>query len=89
MQYTQYDVGQFYSWHNDAGIAGAYKPATVGNRSDGLAQDFVNENIELVRKLSFVLQLSDPDDYEVAIFSCWMKVVQHILLHENVAPYSI
>ena len=64
MQYTQYDVGQFYSWHNDAGIAGAYKPATVGNRSDGLAQDFVNENIELVRKLSFVLQLSDPDDYE-------------------------
>ena len=64
MQYTQYGVGQFYSWHNDAGIAGAYKPATVGNRTDGLAQDFVNENIELVRKLSFVLQLSDPDDYE-------------------------
>jgi PKHD-type hydroxylase len=64
MQYTQYDVGQFYSWHNDAGIAGAYKPATVGNRMEGLAQDFVNENTELVRKLSFVLQLSDPDDYE-------------------------
>jgi PKHD-type hydroxylase len=64
MQYTQYDVGQFYSWHNDAGIAGAYKPATVGNRTEGLAQDFVNENTELVRKLSFVLQLSDPDDYE-------------------------
>ena len=64
MQYTQYDVGQFYSWHNDAGIAGSYKPATVGNRTEGLAQDFVNENTELVRKLSFVLQLSDPDDYE-------------------------
>ena len=64
MQYTQYGVGEFYSWHNDAGIAGAYKPQTVGNRQDGLANDFVNENIELVRKLSFVLQLSDPDDYE-------------------------
>lgn len=64
MQYTQYDVGQFYSWHNDAGIAGAYKPTSVGNRMEGLAQDFVNENTELVRKLSFVLQLSDPDDYE-------------------------
>ena len=24
----------------------------------------MNENIELVRKLSFVVQLSDPDDYE-------------------------
>ena len=64
MQYTRYGEGQFYSWHNDAGIAGAYKPASVGNRTEGLAQDFVNENIELVRKLSFVLQLSDPDDYE-------------------------
>ena len=64
MQYTQYGPGQFYSWHNDAGIACHYKPQTVGNRQDGLANDFVNENIELVRKLSFVLQLSDHDDYE-------------------------
>jgi PKHD-type hydroxylase len=24
----------------------------------------MNENIELVRKLSFAMQLSDPDDYE-------------------------
>ena len=64
MQYTQYGPGQFYGWHNDAGIAGAYKPQSVGNRQEGLANDFLNENIELVRKLSFVLQLSDPDDYE-------------------------
>lgn len=64
MQYTQYGPGEFYSWHNDAGLACHYKPQTVGNRQDGLANDFVNENIELVRKLSFVLQLSDPDDYE-------------------------
>ena len=27
-------------------------------------QDFVNENCEMVRKLSFAMQLSDPDDYE-------------------------
>ena len=26
--------------------------------------DFVNENIELVRKLSFSIQLSSPDDYD-------------------------
>ena len=64
MQYTQYGPGEFYSWHNDAGISGAYKPQSVGNRTEGLANDFVNENIELVRKLSFVLQLSDADDYE-------------------------
>ena len=64
MQYTRYEEGQFYGWHNDAGLSNQYKPVSVGNRVDGLAQDFVNENIELVRKLSFVVQLSDPDDYE-------------------------
>ena len=60
----RYSEGQFYGWHNDAGLATQYKPVSVGNRNDGLAQDFVNENIELVRKLSFAMQLSDPDDYE-------------------------
>jgi PKHD-type hydroxylase len=64
MQFTKYEAGQFYGWHNDAGLATQYKPVSVGNRADGLAQDFVNENVELVRKLSFVVQLSDPDDYE-------------------------
>jgi predicted 2-oxoglutarate/Fe(II)-dependent dioxygenase YbiX len=63
LQYTRYEAGQFYGWHNDAGLATQYKPQSVGNRADGLAQDFVNENIELVRKLSFSLQLSSPDEY--------------------------
>ena len=64
MQYTQYGPGEFYGWHNDAGISNQYKPQTVGNRAENLANDFVSENIESVRKLSFVLQLSNPDDYE-------------------------
>ena len=64
MQYTQYNPGQFYGWHNDSGLTCHYKPVTVGNRMEGRAQDFVEENTELVRKLSFVLQLSNPDDYE-------------------------
>ena len=64
MQYTRYGEGQFYGWHNDAGLAGQYKPVSFGNRSEGIAQDYLNENVEMVRKLSFVLQLSDPDAYE-------------------------
>ena len=64
LQYTRYSEGEFYGWHNDAGLATQYKPQSVGNRAEGLANDFVNENIELVRKLSFSLQLSGPDDYE-------------------------
>ena len=64
MQYTRYGPGQFYGWHNDAGLATQYKPVTVGNHGEGRAQDYMNENLELVRKLSFAMQLSDPDDYE-------------------------
>ena len=64
MQFTQYGVGEFYGWHNDAGISCHYKPVSVGNHHEGRAQDYLNENLELVRKLSFVVQLSDPDDYE-------------------------
>ena len=64
MQFTRYAAGQYYGWHNDAGLSTQYKPVSVGNRAEGLKDDFVNENTELVRKLSFALQLSDPDDYE-------------------------
>lgn len=63
MQYTQYGPGEFYGWHNDAGFIGAYKPQSHTNDNDR-QNDFVNEHSELVRKLSFVLQLSHPDDYE-------------------------
>ena len=64
MQYTEYGVGEFYTWHNDAGISCHYKPVSVGNHHEGRQQDFIQENLELVRKLSFVVQLSDPEDYE-------------------------
>lgn len=63
LQYTQYGPGEFYNWHNDAGIANQYKPQTVGNIGLDLATDFINQNCELVRKLSVVLQLSDPEEY--------------------------
>ena len=64
MQYTEYGVGEFYGWHNDAGISCHYKPVSVGNHDERREKDFIQENLELVRKLSFVVQLSDPDDYE-------------------------
>ena len=64
MQYTRYGEGQFYGWHNDAGLATQYKPVSVGNHDQGRQQDFVNESLELVRKLSFSIQLSAPEEYE-------------------------
>ena len=66
MQYTVYGPGEYYGWHNDQGISSYYKPVSTGNRGHGQAlfQDFVNQNCEQVRKLSFSLLLSDPDTYE-------------------------
>lgn len=66
LQYTVYGSGEYYGWHNDQGIATYYKPVSLGNRGHGaeLFQDFVNQNCERVRKLSFSLLLSDPDTYE-------------------------
>ena len=71
LQYTKYSEGQYYIWHNDAGISNYYKPQYVANSgnsdedSDNLqVTDFLKTSCELVRKLSFTLQLSDPDEYE-------------------------
>jgi PKHD-type hydroxylase len=65
LQYTVYGEGEYYGWHNDSGLATHYKPVRTGNRGTGeqIAQDFINENCERVRKLSFSLLLSDPEDY--------------------------
>ena len=66
LQYTVYGEGEHYGWHNDAGIETFYIPTKSGNRGnpEQITQDFINENCEKVRKLSFSLLLSDPEEYE-------------------------
>ena len=70
LQYARYAEGEYYGWHNDSGLDIHYKPifeevpsgGTLNN--DEYHKDKLNEEHELIRKLSFSLQLSDPDDYE-------------------------
>jgi PKHD-type hydroxylase len=66
LQYTVYGPGEHYKWHNDLGISGYFKPQAEGNRVDPnlIASDFMQKNCESIRKLSFSLQLSEPDSYE-------------------------
>ena len=65
MQYTHYSLKQKYDWHQDENLAGFYKPLAGGKRNDeNLVNDFINYEADKVRKLSCILQLSDPDDYE-------------------------
>lgn len=58
MQYTSYNEGEYYNWHIDAGLDSFHKPSTNNQ------ENFVIRNSEEVRKLSVIVQLSDPDEYE-------------------------
>lgn len=66
MQYTRYKEGDYYKWHTDAGIGTSYKPQASDNygNKDIELQDFLTTSVENIRKLSFILQLSDAEDYE-------------------------
>jgi len=63
LQYTHYGVGEFYDWHQDGDIDTCYIPQTEIASQANRSQDEVIIQGELVRKLSFSLQLSEPDDY--------------------------
>lgn len=66
LQYTRYKPGEFYNWHQDTDLGSLYKPNNVGGSSisQESANDFINVNCEKVRKLSIIIQLSHPHDYE-------------------------
>jgi hypothetical protein len=63
IQYTQYTEGQFYNWHKDADVDILYKPKEVPSSGCILTEDKISMSGEYVRKLSFILQLSNPSDY--------------------------
>lgn len=54
LQYTSYEPGEYYHWHVDGDLANCLDPT----RSNPV--DLISEKS---RKLSFVLQLSSPEDY--------------------------
>ena len=65
LQYTQYGHGEYYKWHTDAGLATLYKPdgLNVGSITEQSTKNYINQNSEFTRKLSFSLLLSDPNEY--------------------------
>ena len=69
MQFARYGVGEYYHWHSDTSIPVQYKPQIQTSAKESTTDDnYLRERAaienELVRKISFSLQLSDPDDYE-------------------------
>ncbi len=69
VQYTVYEKGDHYTWHTDDSFGNLYVPTSGHHRAlkphtDDRFNDFINVNLDLSRKISFSLQLSDPEDYE-------------------------
>lgn len=63
LQYTHYNEGQFYKWHQDADLDSYHKPQINYSSGDNRSQEEIIQAGEYIRKLSFTLQLSDPTDY--------------------------
>lgn len=58
LQYTSYEPGEYYHWHVDADILSSRVPNLTNPDVE-----FVQSNIENIRKLSIIVQLSDPEEY--------------------------
>lgn len=63
MQFTQYNEGNFYGWHKDVSLSNYHISQATSNQDPNLVNDFLSFNTEYVRKLSFILQLSDSNSY--------------------------
>ena len=85
MQYTRYDVGEFYGWHADTELSIYHKPKIMSGTecqsidNKDAHNDYLNKNTEHVRKLSFSIQLSSPDDYEGGNVELIDEVNQHYI----------
>jgi PKHD-type hydroxylase len=68
MQYAEYNVGEFYSWHADQDLPSFYKPKILGkemlSNTSTINEDYLIKKNESVRKLTVSIQLSDYDEYE-------------------------
>ena len=64
IQYTEYQKGEYYDWHIDDDITRCMVNDNVLTSADNHGENIAILNGEYIRKLSFSIQLSDPEDYE-------------------------
>lgn len=64
IQYTRYEVGEYYKWHQDAGIACSSTYNLNLKDKKEIYNSHLESQTEQLRKLSVIVQLSNPEDYE-------------------------
>ena len=75
--YIEYDVGDFYTWHIDQDITNMLSANFKRSWDKNMCQQIALLNGENVRKLSFSLQLSSPDEYEGGELQLLRQGVSH------------
>ena len=64
LQYTEYQKGEYYHWHIDDNINRCMVNDKLLHSADNHGENIAILAGEYIRKLSFSIQLSDPEDYE-------------------------
>ena len=64
IQYTEYKKGEYYDWHIDDYINRCMINDKLLTSDDNHGENLAILNGEYIRKLSFSIQLSGPEDYE-------------------------
>ena len=64
IQYTEYQKGEYYDWHVDDNIGRCLFNDKALASATNHGENIAILKGEYVRKLSFTVQLSDPEDYE-------------------------
>ena len=64
IQYTEYQKGEYYDWHIDDDINRCMINDKLLTSDVNHGENLAILNGEYIRKLSFSIQLSDPEDYE-------------------------
>ena len=64
IQYTEYQKGEYYDWHVDDSIGRCLFNDKVLSSQNNQGENIAILAGEYIRKLSFTIQLSDPEDYE-------------------------
>ena len=64
IQYTEYKKGEYYDWHVDDDINRCMINDKLLTSDINQGENLATLNGEYIRKLSFSIQLSDPEDYE-------------------------
>lgn len=63
INYLIYSTGHYYHWHQDQGLTSCLRPTILPSVHSSTIEQSLHIQHQWIRKISFSLQLSSPDEY--------------------------